>query len=502
MVLHNATRSELTQLATELGFDFTEEELQTYQQELGNIIGAYNVVADTPVDEPPLKYPRTEPYRPDSTQNPYNAWYYRTSVKGAPQGKLAGRTLALKDHIALAGVPLMNGASVLEGYVPEVDAEVATRILDAGGEILGKAVCEYFCVSAGSHTSATGPVQNPYKHGHTTGGSSSGCAALVASGAVEMAIGGDQGGSIRVPASFCGIYGMKPTFGLVPYTGCMPLDMNVDHIGPMTQTVEDNALLLEVIAGSDGIDPRQRLCTTSAYRDALGKSVSGLRIAMIEEGFSQDGTDPAVKDKVLAAAEHYTSLGATVEQVSVPMHLMGPPLFIPSAVKNFSDILLGRGGHNTEGQFVLSMVEATARWRERPNELPHNVKLFLLAGQYLQSTESFEIYAKAKNLSNHLRNEYNKVLSEYDLLLMPTTITTAPQIPPADAPCPVVLQHAMGALANTMQFDLTGHPAMSIPCGMIDGLPVGMMLIGKHLDESTIYRAAHAFEQGFDWKSL
>jgi amidase len=295
---------------------------------------------------------------------------------------------------------------------------------------------------------------------------------------------------------------MKPTYGLVPYTGCMPLDMNMDHIGPMTNSVEDNALLLEVIAGSDGIDPRQRLCTTQPYLAALGKGISGMRFATVEEGFSQEGADPAVSEKVLSAVDQFTGLGAVVEQVSIPMHLLGPAIFLPSAVRNFTDIMLGRGGLNTEGQYVPSMVEATARWRERPDELPHNVKILLMAGHYLQSSEGREVYAKAKNLSNQLRALYDQKLSEYDLLLMPTTITTAPQLPPADAPCEVVLEHALGALANTLQFDLTGHPAMSIPCGMIDGLPVGMMLIGRHLDESTIYRAAHAFEQSTEWKNL
>ena len=178
----------------------------------------------------------------------------KTAIKGKPGGKLAGRRVALKDNICLAGVPMMVGAGFLDGSVPDLDATIVTRILDAGGEIAGKAVCEYYCVSGGSHTSSTGPVQNPRKHGHTTGGSSSGSAALVAAGEVPMAIGGDQAGSIRIPASYCGIVGMKPTFGLVPYSGIGPLEITIDTAGPMTANVADNALLLEVIAGPDGLD--------------------------------------------------------------------------------------------------------------------------------------------------------------------------------------------------------------------------------------------------------
>ena len=151
----------------------------------------------------------------------------------------------------------MNGASTLEGYVPDVDATIVTRILDAGATIAGKAHCEYLCASGSSYTNSLATVQNPHREGFSAGGSSSGSGALVAGGVVDMAIGGDQGGSIRIPAAYSGCYGMKPTFGLVPYTGVMPVDTSIDHVGPMTQNVLDNAMLLQAIAGEDGLDPRQ-----------------------------------------------------------------------------------------------------------------------------------------------------------------------------------------------------------------------------------------------------
>ena len=216
-----------------------------------------------------VKYPRTPGYRPTGDENKHNAWYVKTTVEGAARGKLKGKTVVLKDNIMLAGVPMMNGASTLEGYVPDIDATVVQRILDAGGTIVGKAHCENFCLSGGSHTNATGPVHNPHKMGYSAGGSSSGSAVLVALGEVDMALGGDQGGSIRMPSSFCGIYGMKPTHGLVPYTGIMPIEIYVDHTGPMTATVADNALLLEVLAGPDGYDSRQINVKTHPYTKAL-----------------------------------------------------------------------------------------------------------------------------------------------------------------------------------------------------------------------------------------
>jgi amidase len=231
-------------------------------------------------------------------------------VPGAASGKLAGKTVALKDNICLAGVPMMNGASTLEGYVPDVDATVATRILDAGGTIVGKTVCEYFCFSGDSHTSASGPVHNPHRRGYSAGGSSSGSAAVVATGEVPMALGGDQGGSIRIPASFCGIYGLKPTHGLVPYTGIMPIELTLDHTGPMTATVEDNALLLEVLAGPDGLDPRQYGgAVAKPYREALGRGAGGLKIAVVEEGFAHSQSSPKVDSLVREAAERFKGMG-------------------------------------------------------------------------------------------------------------------------------------------------------------------------------------------------
>src|SRR3954452_4166653 len=193
---------------------------------------------------------------------------------------------------------MTTGASTLAGYVPDVDATIVTRILDAGGTIVGKSHCEFYCLSGGSHTSALGPVHNPRRMGYSAGGSSSGSGALVAAGEVDMALDGDQGGSIRMPASFCGIYGMKATHGLVPYTGIMPIEIFVDHTGPMTANVADNALLLEVLAGPDGYDPRQYDVKVHPYTQALGKGVGGMRIGVVTEGFQQANAEEDVNAKV------------------------------------------------------------------------------------------------------------------------------------------------------------------------------------------------------------
>ena len=277
------TLEQMHDIVDSLHLSMSQGEVAEYLDVLEGTFQAYDRVNQLPDYLPPVRYPRTPGYRPGANENPLNAWAVKTEVRGAAHGPLSGKRIVLKDNICLAGVPMMNGASTLEGYVPDIDATVVTRILDAGGTIVGKAHCEYFCLSGGSHTSAHGPVHNPFKHGYSAGGSSSGCGALVGAGEVEMAIGGDQGGSIRMPAAYSGCYGMKATHGLVPYTGVMPIEATIDHAGPMTATVADNALLLEVIAGADGLDPRQYDVQVEkySYTTGIGRGVSGMRIGLV-----------------------------------------------------------------------------------------------------------------------------------------------------------------------------------------------------------------------------
>src|SRR5687768_604104 len=307
------TPDELKAVGRQLGMSLSEADVAFFLETMGGSVAAYHAIEAMVDPMPPVKYPRTPGYRPQGAANKLNAWYYKSEVQGAPTGKLRGKRIALKDNVCLAGVPMMNGASTLEGYVPDVDATIVTRILDAGGTIAGKVHCEYFCFSGGSHTSAAGPVQNPRRPGYSAGGSSSGSAAVVAAGEVDMAIGGDQGGSIRIPAAYCGIYGLKPTHGLVPYTGIFPIETTLDHTGPMTATVADNALLLEVLAGPDGLDPRQIGVPADDYTAALGRSAAGLRIALVPEGFGHANSEPEVDGTVRRAAEAFRRLGATVD---------------------------------------------------------------------------------------------------------------------------------------------------------------------------------------------
>ena len=504
MTVQRPTHTQLKEIVTEFGMHMSDERIGEFLAIMNETIGAYDVVDAMPDYLPSVDYPRTSGHRPSAEENPLNAWYVKTDIKGAPRGPLAGKTIALKDNVCLAGVPMMNGASTLKGYTPDVDATIVNRILDAGGTIVGKAHCEYFCLSGSSHTNATGHVHNPHKRGYSAGGSSSGSGALVASGEVDMAIGGDQGGSIRMPASFCGCYGMKATHGLVPYTGVMPIENTIDHTGPMTQTVADNALLLEVIAGEDGLDPRQYAPVTDTYTVALNKGVGGLRIGVLKEGFGLDVSETDVDTKVRTAAEQFQKLGATVDEVSIPLHRDGAAIWTPIAVEGLTNQMMKGNGFGTgwEGLYTTSLLDYHANWRSRADELSDSLKICMFIGEYFLKHHRGHYYAKSQNLARKLRAEYDAMLGVYDLLLMPTTPMKATPLPPPDASLALYCQRAFEILPNTAPFDVTGHPGMNIPCGMSDGLPVGMMLVGRKYAESTIYQAAAAFERIGDWRQM
>lgn len=308
----------------------------------------------------------------------------------------------------MAGVPMMNGSRSVDGFVPRRDATVVRRLLDAGATIAGKSVCEDLCFSGASFTSQPGPVRNPWDESRNAGGSSSGSAALVATGEADLALSGDQGGSIRIPSSFCGIVGHKPTHGLVPYTGAFPIERTIDHLGPMARTVADTVLMLTVLAGVDGMDPRQ----------------------------------PSDLDAVEELIAHF------------------------------------------------------ARQRiERGAELSRTVKLVGLSGRYTFEVGGGKYYAMARQLVPELRAAYDAALSEHDVLVMPTLPYTATEIPPDDVSLPDYLATGLSMVGNTAPFDVTGHPACSVPAGLVNGLPAGLMIVGKKFDDATVLRVAHTYEQ-------
>jgi len=407
--------------------------------------------------------------------------------------------VAVKDNIALAGVPMMNGSRTIEGYVPRQDATVVTRLLDAGATIAGKAVCEDLCFSGGSHTSRTGPVHNPWDRSRTAGGSSSGSAALVAAGQIDLALGGDQGGSIRIPSAFCGTVGHKPTHGLVPYTGAFPIENTLDHLGPIARTVRDAALMLGVLAGPDGLDPRQRLTPPALdFTSGLDAGATGLRVGVVAEGFGFPGlSQPAVDETVRAAIDTLAGAGAIVGQVSVPWHRDAMHVWNVIATDGVvAQMIDGNGfGMNWPGRYDPDLIAHYAQGRrEHADDLPETVKATILAGRYAIDSYHGRYYAMARQEALELTAAYDAALGGLDVLVMPTLPIVATAIPPAGVPREESIARSTEMIVNTAPFDVSGHPATSVPAGLADGLPAGLMIVGRHFDDATCLRAAQAFE--------
>ncbi len=408
--------------------------------------------------------------------------------------------MAVKDNVCVAGIPMMNGSAALEGYVPEIDATVVTRTLDAGATIVGKAVCEDLCFSGGSHTAATGPVLNPRAPGRSAGGSSSGSAVLVATGEADLAIGGDQGGSIRMPSCWTGVVGHKPTYGLVPYTGIFPLEMTLDHTGPIGPTVADVALFLEVLAGADGHDPRQpSVVPTERYSGGLDGDLTGVRVGLLTEGFGWEGrSEEAVDAAVRDAARRLEKAGAAVAEVSVPMHRMAMPVWMAIGMEGATDLMIHGNGLGTgwKGYYATGLAEAFARGRrERVNDLADTVKLAMLLGEHLRLTSGGQHYGRGQNLGRTLRAAYDGALEGADVLVMPTLPMLPTPLPAPGAPRAEYIGRAFEMVLNTAPFDVTGHPAISVPCHPHGSLPIGMMIVGRHFADAAVLRVAAAVEE-------
>jgi amidase len=499
MPVRRPSADELVTAARAHHFEPAPEELEAYAKYVDATLQSFDRLDELVEPKLPVTYPRATGYRPTAEENIYGAWAWRCSVKGAPEGPLAGMTVAVKDNVSVAGVPLLNGSAVMQGFVSDVDATIVRRLLDAGAEITGKATCENFCFSGASNTSFPGPVLNPHDPSRMTAGSSSGSGALLAAGECDLAIGADQGGSIREPAAYCGVFGLKATFGLVPYTGVGALEPRLDHVGPMARTVEELALMLEVIAGLDGLDPRQAGMPADIpqYSRELERDLTGLRIGVVAEGFGWPQSEPEVDDGVRAGAERFTELGAELHDVSIPMHRDAVHLFSGVCLEGaWATMVRGETvGKGLVGYCDTHQLDFVSRARRaRAGDFSHQMKVVIMLASYMADAYGGRYYSKAQNLRRALTAAYEAELDRYDLLLMPSV----PQRAIAFDETRTIDEHIATSLSmihNTCGFNLSGHPALSVPCGKADGLPIGLMLIGRHWDEPTILSAAHAFEQ-------
>jgi amidase len=504
-----------------LGFDLTPLEARMIQARMMDTIAALEAFDEMRVEErrPPRRFTDRDPgRRPTDAEDPFGSFITRCRVAGAASGPLHGRTVALKDHIALAGVPMTFSSHMMDGYVPDFDATVVTRLLEAGATITGKLKLEEFSWGGPglSGVGDYGRPLNPHNLEHVTGGSSSGSGAAVAAGQVDIALGGDQGGSIRLPSAWCGIVGLMPTHGLVPHSGVFGLEPTIDYVGPMARTVEDIAVSLQVMAGRDGLDPRQAdvPATLPRYTDAVGRGVSGLRIGVLDEGFGVKGGERAVDEAVMEAVHTLARAGARVERVSVPLHAKALPALLPIYLeggKRMYDTHFGGTGAKT--YYPSSLISIFGRLKQsHAREFSPNLKLNLLQGYYLQRNYGGRLYAKAQNVRPTFVAQYDRVFAGgVDVLAMPTIPLTAPRWrAPRDHEDAMEMTMLGGprsldlgpVIANTCPFNYTGHPAISVPCAKIGGLPVGLMLVAPYFREDTLLQAAAAYQGSVDWAAL
>lgn len=508
MTYRHPSEEELLEIAETNDIPLNEGELDDYVELVADTLDLLERLQEIPeprFDPHDIAYPeRRNVHRPERDDNPHNAWITKAHVDGADDGPLAGKTIGLKDNIALAGVEMTNGSQLFEGYVPEIDATVVTRLLDAGATITGKLNMESFAFSGSSDTSDFGTVTNPRAPEYIAGGSSSGSGAAVAADEVDIAIGGDQGGSIRIPSSCCGIVGIKPTTGLVPYTGIFPIDSTLDHTGPMAETVTEVAEALEVMAGPDGLDPRQPAgLTPDPYTDALVDDIEGTTVAVLEEGFDRAESDPEVDATVRDAIETLESLGAETVEASVPRHLDSLALWI--AIAGYGGVqILKQGGTGSllDGWYDTGLAKTYDKFRgSQGRDFPDTVKATWLAIEYLdREYQGSALYGKCQNITLAMRAAYDEILDDADVIAMPTVPIKPLEIDP-DLSRVERISRSLVTSLNTAPFDLTHHPAISVPCGTAGGRPVGLMFVGERFDEMSILQAAYTYQQHTDWEA-
>jgi amidase len=506
---------EVVTVAKELGIHLSPDEAVLYRKFLLEQLSQFDAFVQARLEEPrpPMISGARQPgYRPTPEQDPLNAWTWKCRIEGAAQGLLAGKTVSYKDHIAVAGMPMSFGSFALEGFIPDFDATVVTRVLEAGGTIVGKNVMNG--LSGGFGTGGAigdyGRPLNPHNHEHVTGGSSSGSGAAVAAGEVDISFGGDQGGSIRIPAAFCGIIGHKPTFGLVSHFGIgFGSDQSIDYTGPMTRTVEDAAAALQATAGPDGYDPRQTR-DVPARMDVLGRLSEGiarLRVGVLQEGF--DDAEEDVRERVLAAVDVLAKTGANVSKVSIPAHhAIRTAQAALSAEGALAVFKTGFYGAFTRTYYPAPLLAAiNTLWASHADVLAPRTKLSLIAAELNRRNYHGRVYAKAQNVRPAYIKAYDDVLANVDVLVMPTCIMTAPKNHRPGSHLEAVednlLSASRGGSRNTQPFNYTGHPALALPVGKSRaGLPVSMQLVGRFFDDPLLMRVAYAFQQKVDWNKI
>ncbi|MBT5139589.1 MAG: amidase [Acidimicrobiaceae bacterium] len=426
-----------------------------------------------------------------------SAWMFRTPQQGPSSGSngpLSGQRLAVKDCIAVSGVPMTIGTTFFR-HVASSDAPSVARSLEAGATLTGTTVCESLCLSGSSFTSSTGVVPNPFDTTRSAGGSSSGNAVVIARGEADIALGTDLGGSVRNPAAWSGITALKPTFGVVPYTGAMPTEATMDHLGLMARTAAEIHPFLVALAGADGFDSRQ--IGIGSLRPATNTNP---RIAVLAEGFEHPHADVRVSAAVRRGAAQLGALLAysAVAEVSVPLHRHAPDIHAPIAAEGSLVTLFEQSlqSSNHAGPYDSALAEAFASAvRDNAGALPLNAMATLVATSAARRRTGGTVPSIAQGLRRRLQAQYEAVLQQHDVLVLPTVPMLPHLLPRESLSVREYRRLAFEMHDNNCATNLTGHPSITIPCAMIDGLPVGMMLIGRHLEDLDLIALAARFQQ-------
>jgi aspartyl-tRNA(Asn)/glutamyl-tRNA(Gln) amidotransferase subunit A len=416
-------------------------------------------------------------------------------VRGEDAPPLAGIPVALKDNICTRHSPTTCGSRILAGFRSPYEATVVTRLRRSGAIIVGKANCDEFAMGSSTENSAYGPTRNPWDESRVPGGTSGGPTAAVAAGEATLALGSDTGGSIRQPAAFCGVVGMKPTYGRVSRYGLVAFASSLDQIGPIARSVRDAALLLEAIAGRDPADSTSADVEVPAYADGLITSLRGMRLGIVKEFFAE-GLDAGVAAAVREAIETCRALGAACEEVSLPHASYAlPAYYIIAPAEASSNLARYAGvqyGHRTADAPDL----VTLYSRTRREGFGAEVKRRIMLGTYALSAGYYEaFYLRALRVRTRIRQDFDAAFERFDALVGPVTPTAAFRLgEKVDDPLQMYLSDVY-----TVPLNLAGLPGISVPCGFVGALPVGLQVVGRAFGEQTIFNVAHAFEQATEF---
>lgn len=414
---------------------------------------------------------------------------------GKPVGALAGLPVAIKDGICTAGLNTTAGSRMLETFVPPYDATIVRRLKNADAIVIGKTNMDEFAMGSSNEHSFFGAVKNPWSADRVPGGSSGGSAACVGAGLAPVAIGSDTGGSIRQPASFCGITGLKPTYGRVSRYGLIAFASSLDQIGPMTRTAEDAALILSVIGGHDEKDSTSAKIELENFNESIHHPLKGLRVGICREHFDE-GLEPQVEVAIRDAIKVLEGLGAETSDVHLPHSAFAVATYYVIAPCEASSNLARYDGVRYTHRHVANDLEQMYS-QTRAEGFGEEVKKRIMLGTYALSSGYYDAYyLKASKVRRLIKQDYDQALKEVDLILGPTTPTTAFRIG-AHTHNPLAMYLAD---IYTVSANLAGVPAISIPCGFgPDGLPIGLQLQARPFDEATLLRASHQFQLATDW---